>query len=73
MALKISGASIRHPIPALVLFAVLLVLGIVSFRAIPITRAPNIDVPIVSVTITEEGAAPAELETQVTRKVEDAG
>jgi hydrophobe/amphiphile efflux-1 (HAE1) family protein len=72
VALKISGASIRHPIPALVLFAVLLVLGIVSFRAIPITRAPNIDVPIVSVTITEEGAAPAELETQVTRKVEDA-
>ena len=72
MALKISGASIRHPIPALVLFAVLLVLGVVAFRAIPITRAPNVDVPIVSVTVTESGAAPAELETQVTRKVEDA-
>ncbi len=72
MALKISGASIRHPIPALVLFAVLLVLGVVAFRAIPITRAPNVDVPIVSVTVTESGAAPAELETQVTRKIEDA-
>jgi HAE1 family hydrophobic/amphiphilic exporter-1 len=72
VALKISGASIRHPIPALVLFAVLLVLGVVAFRAIPITRAPNVDVPIVSVTVTESGAAPAELETQVTRKIEDA-
>ena len=69
---NISGASIRHPIPALVLFAVLLVLGAVSFRAIPITRAPNIDLPIVAVTVTQAGAAPAELETQITRKVEDA-
>ncbi len=72
MALNISGASIRHPVPALVLFTVLLVLGVLAFRAIPITRAPNVDVPIIAVTITESGAAPAELETQVTRKVEDA-
>lgn len=71
MALNISGASIRHPVPALVLFTVLLVLGITSFRSIPITRAPNVDVPIISVRITQSGAAPAELETQVTRKVED--
>jgi HAE1 family hydrophobic/amphiphilic exporter-1 len=72
MALNISGASIRKPVPAMVLFTVLLVLGLASFRSIPITRAPNVDVPVVAVTITETGAAPAELETQVTRKVEDA-
>ena len=72
MALKISGASIRRPIPALVLFAVLLLLGVVGFRALPITRAPNIDIPVVAVTITESGAAPAELETQVTKRIEDA-
>ncbi len=72
MALKISGASIRHPIPALVLFAVLLVLGVVAFGDIPITRAPNVDVPLISVLVTQAGAAPAELETQITRKVEDA-
>ena len=72
MAFNVSGASIRKPIPATVLFTVLLVLGILSFRSIPITRAPNIDIPIVAVSITETGAAPAELESQVTRKVEDA-
>jgi multidrug efflux pump subunit AcrB len=72
MALNISGASIRKPVPAMVLFTVLLVLGVLSFRSIPITRAPNVDIPVVSVRITETGAAPAELETQVTRKVEDA-
>ncbi|GAC1341323.1 MAG: efflux RND transporter permease subunit [Acetobacteraceae bacterium] len=72
MAFRISGAAIRNPIPPLVLFAVLTVLGIVSFRALPITRAPNVDVPVVAVTVTQAGAAPAELEAQVTKKVEDA-
>ena len=72
MAYNVSALAIRKPVPALVLFAVLLVLGLVSFRAIPITLAPNVDIPIVSVVVTEAGAAPGELETQVTRRVEDA-
>ncbi len=72
MAFRISGAAIRNPIPPLVLFAVLTLIGIVSFNMLPITRAPNIDVPIVSVTVVQPGAAPAELEAQVTKRVEDA-
>ena len=72
MALNISGAAIRNPIPPLVLFAVLTLLGLVGFNMLPITRTPNIDVPIVSVFVTQPGAAPGELETQVTKKVEDA-
>ena len=72
MAFNISGAAIRRPVPSLVLFSVLLVLGVLAFRAIPITRSPNIDIPVITVTVTESGAAPSELETQVTRKVEDA-
>ena len=72
MALNISAWSIRNPIPSLVLFTVLVLLGVVSFGKLPITRFPNIDVPIVSVTVTQSGAAPTELETQVTKKVEDA-
>ena len=72
MSLPISAWSIRRPVPALVAFAVLVILGIVAFRALPITRLPNIDIPIVQVVITQSGAAPAELETQVTKKVEDA-
>jgi len=72
MSFPISAWSIRRPMPALVAFAVLVILGIVSFRSLPITRFPNIDIPIVQIAITQSGAAPAELETQVTRKVEDA-
>ncbi|WP_237480451.1 efflux RND transporter permease subunit [Lichenibacterium dinghuense] len=72
MSLPISAWSIRRPMPALVGFAVLVILGFVAFRALPVTRLPNIDIPIVQIAITQSGAAPAELETQVTKKVEDA-
>ncbi|MCE4225867.1 efflux RND transporter permease subunit [Methylobacterium sp. C25] len=72
MRLNVSAWAIRKPIPSLVLFMVLMVLGLVSFRSLPITRFPNIDIPIVSVTITQSGAAPSELQTQVTKWVEDA-
>lgn len=72
MAFRISGAAIRNPMPPLVLFAVLTLLGLVSFALLPVTRAPNVDIPVVSVTVAQPGAAPAELETQVTKRVEDA-
>ncbi len=72
MAFKISGAAIRNPIPSLVLFAVLMLLGTVAFQALPITRAPNIDIPVIQVTVTQSGAAPRELELQVTKRIEDA-
>src|SRR5208283_523987 len=72
MRFNVSAWSIRRPIPAIVAFVVLTVLGIVSFRTMSITRFPNIDIPIVQVLITQSGAAPGELESQVTKKVEDA-
>ena len=72
MRLNVSAWSIRKPIPAIVGFAVLMILGLISFRTMPITRFPNIDIPIVQVLITQSGAAPSELESQVTKKVEDA-
>ncbi|MGR7996551.1 efflux RND transporter permease subunit [Xanthobacter sp. ZOL 2024] len=71
MALNISAWAIRKPIPTLVMFVILTVLGIVHFRSLPVTQMPNIDVPIVMVTITQTGAAPSELETQVSKKVEN--
>ncbi|MDZ4791626.1 MAG: efflux RND transporter permease subunit [Hyphomicrobiales bacterium] len=72
MRLNISAWSIRQPIPSVVLFIILMILGVMSFRMLPIERFPNIDIPIISVTITQSGASPSELETQVTRRVEDA-
>ena len=69
---NISAWSIRQPVPSLVLFMVLMALGYVSFGQLPVTRFPNIDVPIVQVRVYQAGAAPSELEVQVTKKIEDA-
>ena len=72
MAINISAWSIRHPLPPLVMAAAIVALGYISFNKLPVTRMPNVDVPVVSVTVTQFGAAPAELESRVTKAVEDA-
>ncbi|MCU0954875.1 MAG: efflux RND transporter permease subunit [Hyphomicrobium sp.] len=70
--INFSAYSIRRPLPAILLFVVLIFLGIMSFKSLPVTRFPNIDVPLVQVTINQSGSTPAELETQVAKLVEDA-
>ncbi|NEQ30372.1 MAG: efflux RND transporter permease subunit [Leptolyngbya sp. SIO4C5] len=70
--MNLSGWSIRNPIPTIVLFLVLTIAGLVSFGQLGVDANPNIDIPAVRVTVTQRGAGPEELETQVTKKVEDA-
>ena len=72
MRFNISGLSIRYPVPTLVLFGVLIFAGLLSFGQLGIDANPNLDIPIVRVEVTQLGAGPEELETQVARKVEDA-
>ena len=69
---NVSAWAIRKPIPSILLFVILMVLGIASFKQLPVTRFPNIDIPIVQVRIYQAGTAPVELEAQVTKKIEDA-
>jgi len=69
---NISAWSIRNPVPAIVLFVMLTVAGIVSFIRMDINDSPDIDFPAVMITITQPGAAPSELETQVTQRIEAA-
>jgi hydrophobe/amphiphile efflux-1 (HAE1) family protein len=70
--MNFSAWSIRNPVAPLLAFVLLVVLGWVSFLNLPITRFPNIDVPLVAVRVAQPGAAPAEMETQVTKEIEDA-
>ncbi|WP_137136217.1 efflux RND transporter permease subunit [Rhizobium sp. FKY42] len=70
--MNFSAWSIRNPIAPLLAFALLLFMGIQSFYKLPITRFPNIDVPVVSISVTQSGASPSELEMQVTKEIEDA-
>ena len=69
---NISAWAIRHPLPPVMLFVVLFFMGIAAFIRLPITLDPDISFPLVTVTITQPGASPQELETQVIQKVEAA-
>ncbi|WP_298259478.1 efflux RND transporter permease subunit [Bradyrhizobium sp.] len=71
MALNISAWSIRHPLPSVVFSIILLLLGWVSFTHLAVTRLPSADIPVISVAVSQFGAAPAELEAQVTKTIED--
>ncbi len=72
MNFNFSAWAIRHPVPPILLFVILTIVGIVSFKNLAIEQFPNIDVPIIAVTVSEQGATPSELESQVTKIVEDA-
>ncbi len=68
---SLSAWSIKRPVPTLVLFLILTVVGLMSFPQLGIDDTPNVDIPAVNITVTQPGAGPTELETQVTKKVED--
>lgn len=64
--------SIRNPVPIIVLFLMLALSGLMAFGRLGINSTPNIDIPVVTVRVIQPGAGPTELETEVTRKIEDA-
>ncbi len=69
---NISAWCIRNPVPPIVLFALLLMAGLVSFNRMDVNDNPDIEFPAVQVIVVQPGAAPSELETQVTQRVEAA-
>ncbi|QPF85216.1 efflux RND transporter permease subunit [Bradyrhizobium genosp. L] len=71
MALNISAWSIRNPLPSIVFSIILLALGWISFTKLAVTRLPSADIPVISVAVSQFGAAPSELESQVTKTIED--
>ncbi len=68
----ISAWAIRNPVPPLVLFAALLLAGVISFMRLDVNDSPDIVFPAVTVTVSQPGAAPTEMETQVTQRIESA-
>ena len=69
--MNFSALSIRNPIPAIMLFALLTLAGLLSYRANAVQDFPDIELPIVTISAALPGAAPAQLETEVARKLED--
>jgi len=69
--MNFSAWAIRKPIPSILLFILITVAGLVSFKMLSIQNFPDIDFPAVSVTASLPGATPTQMETEVTRKIED--
>ncbi|MDR7378630.1 multidrug efflux pump subunit AcrB [Rhodoferax ferrireducens] len=69
--MNVSAWSIKNPIPAVMLFVLLTFAGLLSFNAMKVQNFPDIDLPTVIVTASLPGAAPAQLETEVARKLEN--
>lgn len=69
---NISAWAIRKPLPSILLFVTLTIIGLYSFSRLPITYFPAIITPGVSVTIEQTGVKPSEMETEVTKLVENA-
>ena len=69
--MNFSAWSIRNPVPAILLFILLTVGGLIAFDRLAVQNFPDMDLPTIKISASLEGAAPAQLETEVARKIED--
>ena len=69
---NISSWCIRNPVFPIVLFVGLTLAGLIAFYRMQVNNAPDIDFPAAIVSVSQPGASPKELETQVTQRVETA-
>lgn len=70
--MKLADVSIRHPVLIYMVVIALLVLGVLSYKRMPVELFPDITLPTISVTIPYPGASPQDVETQVSKVVEEA-
>ena len=72
MKIRLSAWAIRNPIPVALMFIALTLAGLISYTKLPIKQNPNVSLPVIFISVTESGAAPSEMENQITRPIEDA-
>ncbi len=70
--MNVSAWSIRNPIASVMLFVLLTVAGFIAYGSMKVQNFPDLDLPTITVTASLPGAAPAQLETDVARKLENA-
>jgi len=69
---NISSWCIKNPVPPIVLFIGLMLAGLLAFSGMSVNNNPDIDFPAAEIDISQPGAAPTEMENQITQKVEAA-
>ncbi|MBY0409574.1 MAG: efflux RND transporter permease subunit [Burkholderiaceae bacterium] len=70
--MNVSSWSIKNPIPAVMLFVMLTFAGLLAFNSMKVQQFPDLELPNITVSASLPGAAPAQLETEVARKLENA-
>jgi multidrug efflux pump subunit AcrB len=70
--MNVSAWCIKNPIPAVMLFVMLTFAGLLGFQKMKVQQFPDIDLPTINVTASLPGTAPAQMETEVARKIENA-
>ena len=70
--MTLSRWGIQHPLPSVLAFVLLTVAGFWGLYKLPISELPDVSLPTIEVTVGLPGATPSILETDVTRKIEDA-
>ena len=69
--MNFSSWSIRNPVPPILLFVLLTACGLWAFNRLDIQNFPDMDLPTIQISASLDGAAAAQLETEVARKIED--
>lgn len=70
--MNVSAWSIKNPLSSIVFFVLLTFAGVVSFMSTSVQDFPDIELPVVTVSASLPGAAPAQMETEIARKIENA-
>ncbi len=68
----LAALSVKRPVFATVLILSLTVIGAFSFMLLGVDRFPKVDIPMIVVTTVQPGAAPEQIETEITDKIEEA-
>jgi multidrug efflux pump subunit AcrB len=69
--MNVSSWSIRNPIPAVLGFTLLAIMGVMAFKAMKVQLFPDVDLPVVNVSASLPGVSPDQMEAEVARKIEN--
>jgi multidrug efflux pump subunit AcrB len=70
--MNVSSWSIKNPIAAIMVFVLLTFAGVIAYNGMKVQNFPDLDVPNIIVSASLPGASPAQMETDVARKIENA-
>ena len=69
--MNFSSWAIRYPVPPILVFMLMTLTGLMAFQRLEVQNFPDMELPSISISASLDGAAAAQLETEVARKIED--